>query len=58
MKFTLEIELGNDAMRTARDLAETLIETDNKIRALGVKKANGSKIMDANGNSVGYWDLR
>jgi hypothetical protein len=58
MKFTLEIELGNDAMQTANDVfyafrhsfhmtpMEEVLTTDNT----GV-------VMDTNGNKVGKWNV-
>lgn len=53
-KFTLEIDMGNDAMRTRRDVARAL-------RAIAAKVNESthfdSKVMDANGNTVGYWEL-
>lgn len=58
MKFTLEIELGNDAMQNGRDVALAL-------KRLGAKLVDHrfddgtdhGKIMDLNGNSVGTWDI-
>ena len=59
MKFTLEIELGNDAMQTGRDVAEDLIEAARKVHKEHgngkVKLEDNRKVMDKNGNSVGTW---
>ena len=61
MKFTLEIELGNDAMQTPADVRETLMD----IAALKGTLAHLTKfgcfdagnIRDVNGNIVGKWEV-
>ncbi len=62
MTFTLTIELGNDAMRTCGDLARAVSAVGHKIlvNSGGTQTplADGGKIMDANGNSVGNWEVR
>jgi hypothetical protein len=53
-KFKLEIEMGNDAMQDADDLA-------GKIEYVAVRVRAGyttGKVFDANGNSVGHWVLK
>jgi hypothetical protein len=67
-RFTLTIELGNDAMRTWRDigneleaLAETLHERDEVIgggdaEPVSVEDDIGA-IRDVNGNRVGRWTV-
>jgi hypothetical protein len=63
MKFTLEIELGNDAMRSHQDIRDALTQVMGKVgaRQYCVKSApsdgDGSKIIDDNGNSVGTWQV-
>lgn len=55
MKFILEIELGNDAMRKYADIRRALksdLRLDGKV-AIG----DGVKIFDANGNCVGHWEI-
>ena len=52
-KFTLHIELGNDAMQTATDVAGALRIVETQLCA---GKEFG-KILDVNGNSVGRWSL-
>lgn len=50
--FRVEIELGNDAMRTTGDVWRALRNLQPKLKAIadnGVER----KIMDENGNSVG-----
>jgi hypothetical protein len=48
--FRIEIELGNDAMRTARDIRWALAKLDLKSIA---QSGEEKKILDVNGNSVG-----
>jgi len=57
--FELKIELGNDAMQTPRDVAFVLKKLASKLDNMGDDFAlvDGGKIMDANGNSVGKWDV-
>ncbi len=63
MRFTLEIELGNDAMRSFQDLRDALKRT---ITQLGSSRyclkarpsdGDGTRIMDENGNAVGKWEI-
>lgn len=53
-KFTLTIEMGNDAMSTRWDVQDVLSR-------VVIKQLDGSHddghIMDANGNHVGDWEL-
>lgn len=61
MTFTLTIELGNDAMRTKFDLCKALNAVGHRIINTGnglFVKADGAKILDANGNSVGQWEVK
>lgn len=51
-KFTVTIELGNDAMRTKAHLSTAL-----KSVALLVPKQESGIIRDINGNKVGEWAL-
>jgi len=56
--FELKIELGNDAMQTPRDVAFVLKKLASKLDDMGgFALVDGGKIMDANGNSVGKWDV-
>ena len=64
MKFTLEIELGNDAMQTYGDIAKALTHVKTKLafdseRGINAKanRVDGAKIMDVNGNTVGSWEV-
>lgn len=58
MKFRLEIELGNDAMRTGADVADALRGVAHRIDSLSeTPKEMGpaGMVYDANGNAVGDW---
>lgn len=58
-KFTLTINLGNEAMQTPQDIAEALREV---VRRLDLHSLQGTepitgKIRDLNGNTVGEWKI-
>lgn len=61
MKVQIEIDLGNDAMRTGADVAEVLrqlasrIEHDGKYRSRDA--GNARSLRDVNGLKVGEWLL-
>lgn len=60
MKFTLEIELGNDAMSTWGNIRDALRQLTSKLNTrqyTGNPEIDGGKIMDINGNSVGKWEI-
>jgi len=57
-KLVLEIELGDDAMRTEFDVGDVLIHVAQKVLDAGVAVGAGSKIIDRNGNTVGKWEVR
>jgi hypothetical protein len=52
-KFTLSIELGNEAMQTGEDVARALREVAKKLDG----GDDSGRIRDENGNTVGEWDL-
>lgn len=61
-KFTLEIDMGNAAMLSRRDLARALEALAEKARSgdlfrsmLPGDSLNSGKIRDENGNTVGAW---
>ena len=58
MKFTLEIEMGNEAMETPADIAQTtrLLFSDF-FRQHEPAEENHGSFYDANGNKVGTWAL-
>jgi hypothetical protein len=64
MRFTLEIELGNDGMSTSSHLAAALNTVAKRIRANDYVRSIDSGdevtrgVMDVNGNSVGSWTLK
>lgn len=56
-KFSMNIELGNDAMQQPQELADALREVANKIAAIDPTDTNaGGKVLDDNGNEVGTWE--
>lgn len=65
MTFTLKIELENDAMQTAEDVARALRDLAVRLKTSGFSGKvrypptviDGAKIMDENGNSVGEWEV-
>jgi hypothetical protein len=59
VKFTLEIELGNDAMQTPEDVTDALEEVVKQIRDRHWDgwTPGGESIRDINGNTVGRWSL-
>lgn len=60
-RFTLELELGNDAMKSAADIAEALLKTAaHVVEVIGdkdPKPAHSRSIHDVNGNTVGAWNI-
>lgn len=56
-KFTLEIEIAGDAMRTSENVADALAKVADLIRPWGILFPGGRKILDENGNSVGSWEF-
>jgi len=58
MNFTLNIELGNDAMKTGVDLSEALKLVAFRASALPeVEPGDFGWIYDENGNKVGKWEV-
>lgn len=64
MKFTLEIELGNDAMQDGNDVARALHSLADKMALRECEYGDGLYydgsavgIKDANGNTVGKWEV-
>jgi hypothetical protein len=59
MKFTLEIELGNDAMQTRADIEAALRKLGQNLRHMSEPPEHGDEggIMDDNGNKVGTWEV-
>lgn len=52
MKLKIEIEFGNDAMRSY-DRAKALIQ--KKLPSGKPSLRDGGKLLDINGNTVGFW---
>jgi hypothetical protein len=58
MKFTIEIELGNDEMRTWPDIAESLRRAYGGIRdEEAIVAPDRGALRDINGNKVGEWKV-
>jgi hypothetical protein len=57
MKFKLEIEMGNAAMRTKNHLCQALRQVATRFISCWYPVAKGEShtIQDANGNTVGRW---
>lgn len=57
-KFMLTIEMGNDAMQRAEDVSDALQRLASYLDHEGpeVMKMDGA-IFDANGNTVGRWEV-
>ena len=53
-KFTLEIEMGNDAMQTTEDIIDALKQVIKKMES----GRDGGFIQDVNGNNVGTFDIK
>lgn len=52
-EFTLRIEMGNAAMKTPEDVAESLRDVANRMDyCMG---SQSGEILDYNGNVVGEW---
>lgn len=57
-RFTLEIELGNDAMRSDEDIARALKGVAEKVEYDGIISKLPKRIRDINGNTVGHYEVR
>lgn len=62
MKFTLEIELGNDAMQTQGDVRGALAKVSRRLDYYGTAESvltvgQYDVICDENGNTVGKWEV-
>jgi hypothetical protein len=60
MKFQLEIRLGNDASKTAADVAGMLAALSTKLLGIGdmeLAARHGGNLFDLNGNRVGEWKV-
>lgn len=58
MKFIVEIELGNDQMKTPVHLSGALLALSRRIQDIpSVRREDDGRIKDLNGNTVGSWKL-
>jgi len=53
-RFTLDIDLGNEAMKSPEDIALALEQVAQHICD---GPQTGSPILDDNGSRVGYWEI-
>lgn len=58
-RFQLTIELGNDAMRSMRDVAAALQRVADALKHEGIDDVDwpSGRIRDVNGNTVGQWEV-
>lgn len=52
-KFVLEIEMGNDAMQTTKDIVFALGRVAARLKDVNIRAIDELKILDINGNTVG-----
>lgn len=58
-RFVLKIELGNDAMQNAMDVANALRNAAIKIETNYDEMADArGPVKDVNGNTVGSWEVQ
>lgn len=62
MKFTLEIELGNDAMNDYNAVGSALAGVSRELmkahaQGLGCTTVDSGRIRDLNGNTAGKWEV-
>lgn len=58
MKVIVELELGQDAMRSPFDVGEALASAGSQVALLGELDARaGGTVLDRNGNTVGTWKV-
>lgn len=62
VKFTVEIELGNDAMQSTADVGAAITYALGKAAGVGnlfepLVLGDGGSIADFNGNTVGRWEV-
>ena len=59
VKFSLEIELGNDGMTSPQDVSDCLQKIAKDIGRAGTLGVGDScRILDVNGNAVGRWRVK
>lgn len=60
MKFNVSIELGNDLMRTSRQVKKALVGVGERLMAAipqVINREDEGRIRDDNGNTVGHWSV-
>ena len=60
MEFKLTIRLGNDAMQTGDQIADALRRVGELLRDFSPDTFHGKphRVLDANGNTVGTWEIK
>jgi hypothetical protein len=56
-RFTLAIELGNEAMQTPQDVAGALRRVADTVGGSTARLVDSQHVRDRNGNTVGSWTL-
>jgi hypothetical protein len=57
-KFILEIEIGNEAMKSPANIAKALEAAAKQVPHVIPLKGGSTKIRDDNGNTVGAWSYK
>lgn len=57
MEFSLKINIGNDAMQTADDLADRILLVAEQVRTHNLI-VEAVPVSDLNGNRVGLWRVQ
>jgi len=58
MKFTLEINLGNEVMQTGADVGYAIERAAERIQFADMVPGDSGVILDTNGNTVGAWSVQ
>jgi hypothetical protein len=60
VKLVLEVELGNEAMRSLHDVREALNESLLSPRGMfsDLREGEEGSLRDINGNTVGRWEVQ
>lgn len=57
MKFSLEINMDNDAFQDSHNGTNELVRVLEQISHQVFIGSTGAKIRDSNGNSIGQWEI-
>ena len=59
--FTVELELGNEAMESANDIATALRAIADQVEQHNsqvLRPMHSRSVMDSNGNTIGSWNIQ